>query len=122
MKERRLSSHPTTHRGQGSRPCADRLRGWLHLGARFVRRLGCKQCSVSAAMCSRLYSRGGLSWFERLHPLLDPKATPDNLLLIRYLRFSTYAINAFKSSGGRSIGGMPPAFIFAVGCLNSSAS
>jgi len=38
------------------------------------------------------------------------------------LRLSTYAINAFKSSGGRSMGGLPPAFIFAVGCLKSSAS
>jgi hypothetical protein len=43
-------------------------------------------------------------------------------LLAGYLRLSTYAINAFKSSGGRSMGGMPPAFIFAVGCLKSSAS
>ena len=40
----------------------------------------------------------------------------------RYLRLSTYAINAFISSGGRSTGGMPPAFILAVGCLNNSAS
>jgi hypothetical protein len=39
-----------------------------------------------------------------------------------YLRLSTYSINAFKSSGGRSMGGMPPAFIFAVGCLKRSAS
>jgi hypothetical protein len=39
-----------------------------------------------------------------------------------YLRLSTYAINAFKSSGGRSIGGMPPAVIFGVGCLKSSTS
>src|SRR4030081_2552706 len=38
-----------------------------------------------------------------------------------YLRLSTYAINAFKSSGGRLTRGMPPAVILAVGCLNNSA-
>jgi hypothetical protein len=78
-------------------------------------------------MCSRLRGpiRGpsGLSWFGRINLGLDVKATLDNnLLLIRYLRFSACAINAFKSSGGRSMAGMLPAFIFAVGCLKSSAS
>ena len=51
--------------------------------------------------------------------------------VVGYLRLSTYAINAFKSSAGRSMGGnrATPAmamaewgFIFAVGCLKRSAS
>jgi hypothetical protein len=50
------------------------------------------------------------------------RPTPLGRMSVSYLRLSTYAINAFKSSGGRSMACMPPAFIFVVGCLKRSAS